>query len=497
MSETIFNSIQVSAPPRNTFDLSHSFVSTGNMGELLPITAIEVLPGDKINIASETLIRFQPLVSPVMHQINAYVHYFFVPNRLLWDEWEQYINGKLEVEHPYVTITDTHLNPPRCKAIQGMGAAIPTDSNQVQLNAMPFAAYKFIYNEYYRPQDIQAEANYKLISGDNDFDGDGIDLYYRGYEHDYFTSALPFAQRGAAVEIPLSFNSNVPIRVNNANSTEIQTATQIIPLQGSNPLDPNINPNELYGDIEGLSNDTTITDLRRAFKLQEFLELSARSGNRYTEYIYAIFGVRSSDARLQRPEYITGSKSPVQISEVLNNTGTENAPQGAMAGHAISYADGNNGEYFAEEHGWIIGILSIMPKPTYKGFTQKSLFKINDRFDYYVPQFAHIGEQEVLHKEITPDAVNPDGILGYVPRYSEYKYQASRVGGDIATTLDFWTMARNISETPTLAEVLFANPTTMTNIFAVEPGEQDTIIFQVLNHVYASRLMSKYGNPMF
>ena len=371
---------------------------------------------------------------------------------------------------------------------------------------MPMAAYQAIWNEYYRDQNLQTEVDYKLIDGDNTDSYRWITIRNRCWEHDYFTAALPFAQKGQAVDIPLGEGTvewnptnpgagNPRIRgvVSGLDNTgdlaaaagQLQnTGGGVQPALG---YDPN-------GTLTTTIEPTTINDLRRAFKLQEWLERNARGGTRYIENILSHFGVKSSDKRLQRPEYITGAKSPVVISEVLNTTGTETLPQGNMAGHAYSVNAGNYGSYYCEEHGYIIGVMSIMPKTAYQQGIPKHFLKYEDFTQYYWPTFAHLGEQEVLNKELYVDHSTPNGTFGYVPRYSEYKYQPSRVAGDFRTTLDFWHLGRIFATQPSLnAAFVECNPGK--RIFAVE-GATDSLYCHVMNKVKAVRPMPKFGTPM-
>ena len=242
---------------------------------------------------------------------------------------------------------------------------------------------------------------------------------------------------------------------------------------------------------------TSINELRRAFRLQEWLERNARGGTRYIEQILAHFGVKSSDARLQRPEYITGVKTPVVISEVLNTTGIDGElPQGNMAGHGVAVTTGKFGSYFCEEHGWIMGIMSVMPKTAYQQGIPK-MFQKFDNLDYYWPSFANIGEQEVKQSEIFAFTANDNNTFGYVPRYAEYKYMPSRVAGEFRTSLDYWHLGRKFDTQPTLNQTFIeCDPSATKRIFAVEEGA-DTLYCHVLNKIQAIRPMPKFGTPMF
>lgn len=512
----IFNTIQVAKPQTSTFDLTHDIKFSSRMGELTPILATEVLPGDKFNIGADALIRFAPLVAPVMHRMDATIHYFFVPNRILWSDWEDFITNNATVVHPYITLEDTagSLTPAQLRMLDYMGIP-PTDGTgqPLQVNALPFAAYQAIYNEWYRDQNLVTEVDYKLTSGEQSVPKFNTLLTQRlrAYQHDYFTAALPFAQKGADVEIPLGdvtikddltglggrFRDQTgTVATENPLSVETGGAIWAGGEAGDGPLsyDP-------MGTLE--TGSTTINNLRRAFKLQEWLEKQARGGTRYIEQIWSHFFVKSSDKRMQRPEYITGIKQPVVVSEVLNTsgqvipdgeTGTP-LPQGNMSGHGVSVVQGHAGSYYAEEHGWIIGIMSVMPLPAYMDGMHKQ-FRRSSPLDYAWPSFAHIGEQEVTMSELYVNATDPDEVFGYVPRYAEYKYIPSRVAGEFRTTLDYWHLGRKFSAEPTLSqEFIECDPDDQTRIFAVEDGT-DELYCHVLHKIRAQRRLPYFGNPM-
>lgn len=500
----LFNSIKLNKPRKNKFDLTHDVKMSMDMGNLVPILALECVPGDSFKLSCESLLRFAPLVAPVMHRMNVFMHYFFVPNRLLWDGWEPWItDASSERVPPNMTLTDA-LTAPQKKFLDYMGIP-PNYSTAKPLVASPMAcaAYQMIYNEYYRDQNLIAPVNYKLNDG-GVLDGtDLLTLRKRAWQHDYFTASLPWAQKGNAVDIPLAQLTDAPIKmsVNPPVGNTVLSGSNLDPLvEYGTPNDPNgdIDLTNLYADNSGVNAEsTTVNDLRRAFKLQEWLERNARAGTRYIENIFGHFGVKSSDARLNRPEYITGTKSPVVISEVLNTTGeAAGLPQGNMAGHGISVTSGKYGKYFCEEHGYIIGIMSVMPLPAYQQGVPKHFLKYDDQFKFFWPSFAHIGEQEVLNKEIYLPHTTPDGTFGYVPRYAEYKYMPSRVAGDFRTTLDYWHLGRIFANDPNLNQT-FIECDPGKRIFAVEDPDTDSLYVHVLNKISAIRPMPKFGNPTF
>lgn len=509
MAQNIFNSVQMRKPPRNTFDLSHDVKFSLDMGWLVPVMCLECVPGDKMKISHESLLRFLPLIAPVLHRMNVSIHTFFVPNRIVWESWPKWITqDPTAPAFPFIT-SDPNLyatDLPYTKLMDYFGIPSGADLDEMfpeKLNAIPFAAYQCIYNEYYRDQNLIGEIDYKLSFGsqDNQRYDQLTTLRKRAWMHDYFTSALPWAQKGAVVEIPLITEfQDMPVFRNDASplaetsSFTGSTWPQTIERQPSDNDD--ITLSRLYAKTSDLvAQSTTINDFRKAIRLQEWLEKNASGGTRYTENIYAHFAVKSSDARLQRPEYITGTKSPVVISEVLNTTGEETGlPQGNMAGHGISVTRGGRGSYFCEEHGYIISIMSVMPLPAYQQGIPKHFTKHVDQFQYYWPSFAHLGEQPIEQREIYAYQENQGTTFGYTPRYAEYKYQPSRVAGDLRTTLNYWHLGRIFSSAPAL-NTTFIECTPGKRIFAIEDENQDSLVCHVLNKVYATRLMPKYGTP--
>lgn len=518
MSKNIFNSVQYPKVGSNTFDLSHDVKMSFKMGKLYPTLVMDVLPGDKIRLNTETMLRFAPLISPVMHRVNVTTHYFFVPNRLLWSNWEKWITGELDVEPPFIQAAEPS---PYSTGSLADYLGIPTGNpnvGRVKISAFPLAAYRLIWTEYYRDQNLYPDnmfGPYILENGNNTslvtlLNAPPSD---RAWMHDYFTAALPFAQKGDAVMLPIGGFNDVSVEsmFNGGNAVKVVSADGLGKTLSGNInvslnhqsirtgndadflfFDPNGTLVAKTSDLEAEAAD--INTLRRAFRLQEWLERNARGGTRYIENIMAHFGVRSSDARLNRPEFLGGSYQKMVISEVLSTAETD-VPVGQMAGHGISVGGGKSFTYRAEEHGFIIGLINVQPVTAYQQGINR-MFSREDRFDYYWPSFAHIGEQEVKNKEVfVDDETYNEDTFGYVPRYAEYRYMSSRVSGEFRTSLAHWHLGRIFETAPSLnRQFVASNPST--RIFAVQ-GQNDHIYGHIFNNVRAVRKIPKFGTPSF
>lgn len=534
----IFNAVKVAALPRNTFDLTHQHATTINFADLVPICVLETIPGDIFNISCETFLRFQPMITPMMHRCDFTVHYFYVPNRILWEGWENFITGNNALglglntpAAPYCTVENirdivAYSAQGRNSLLNYMGCEVNFADNlylnshgDYKISALPMAAYQKIYYDYYIARELaQAQGIAYEFTPLNDGLNTPTELCkirQKGWGRDYFTSALPYAQKGDAVLIPmegtveLATNLGVPGQVVKAsNHLPISADEDLHAVAGQFQLNTS-NVSAVYdpnGTLVVNNGQTTINDLRRAMRLQEWLEKNARAGTRYTESLRAHFNVTSSDARLQRAEYITGVKSPIIVSEVLNTTGTTELPQGNMSGHGMGIADGYQESFYCEEHGWIIGVLSVTPKAAYSSGLPRFMTKRMDFIDYFWNEFANIGEQEIEQIELQTDlgSKRPTDVFGYIPRYSEYKFKNDLITGDFANaqensgSLNSWVMQRYFksAEPAELNTQFIYND--IKNVASTPFAISDTpIMVQQLNKITASRQMPVYGTPTF
>lgn len=524
----IFKEVPVQSPKRNTFDLSHELKSSYKFGYLYPCLLMECVPGDKVNHVSTFMTRFAPLLSPVMHRVNITFHFFAVPLRLLSDFWEDFITGGQQGDQnpvlPYVTPVAVHtvggFSPMEKGSLWDYLGLPVADSagdaptSQEQISILPFKAYQKIFSDYYRDPNTEDEVDLETSQvGDVSVkyvNNSWYDLRQRGWERDYFTSALPWAQRGPQVLMPISATGNKLVDAD-GDPVGYQKYLGTMPmffgdgvLAVGDSFNPGVNVENAYLHIE--NSEITINDLRRSLAIQRWLENNARGGGRYIEQIQGHFNVRVPDYRLQRAEYLGGGKSPVQISEVLATAATEvnetEIPVGDMAGHGLSVGRTNRFSYYAQEHCYIMGIVNIQPVPSYDLGVER-LWTRKTKFDWAWPELAHLGEQEILSKELYFDFTDDDGnneVFGYTPRYAEWKFKPDRVTGDFRKELLFWTLTRSFTERPALDwkflrmiedseyEVSFRR------IFAVQDGT-DYIWSQIFHKTFVKRPLPYFGVP--
>lgn len=487
----IFETVGMRRPKSSAFDLSHERKLSCKMGELIPTFVQEILPGDQFMVSAEIMARFAPMIAPIQHRVNVHMEFFFVPNRILWPSWEDFITGGPQGTSSAVLPTagfggSSALLEGELGDYMGLPPIPVSSSDPYVFSQMPFRAYAQIFNDYYRDETLDTELDITLFA-------DYTKLRKRRWEKDYFTSCLPFAQRGPEVDLPLEFSPQYKTQSESPNASGVVSADGGSPSKLETPTDP-VQVVNLVDPQTGLS--VTINDIRESSALQRWLEKQARGGYRYIETILSHFGVKSSDARLQRAEYLGGGRQPMVISEVLNTSATATEAQGNMAGHGISVGNTNSFKKRFEEHGYVIGIMSVLPRTAYQQGVNR-MWKKFTKTDYFWPEFAHLGEQEVLNSELYHDPADGtynDATFGYQQRYAEYKYGCSSVHGEYRTSLDFWHEGRIFSSQPNLnTSFLEVDSANLDRIFAVLAKEQ--LYVQIFNSVKARRPIPYFADP--
>lgn len=498
-----FDTIKIEIPQTNFHDLSFSNRLTMDIGTLVPCYVEEVLPNDVFEITPSMLARFQPLVYPIPHKIEMFIHFFYCVNRLLWEPWPEFLKGTAVVK-PFIQGTvEVPFEVTAGSIYDYMGLPI-SDNIKEEIDVFPFLAYGSIFNNYFQDQyndsryqplaDSLLELSKKtgaLVPADFDLDAwSDMPIWRRAWQKDMFTSALPKANVAPTVNIPIELADamlNTVVQFGSGEDVltgDLKLNTGIITVD--NGVDPE-EPATLQGQTEFVGEDVTIeasiTQLRYADHLMLFYEKLGRGGKRYNELMMILWGVDIGDDRISRPVYLGGVVSTVNISEVVQTSETATTPLGNFAGHASGLISGNKISYRCKEHGWIIGIVSLRPETVYyqgipKKFTRKTYL------DYFLNDFVGVSEQAILNKEIYYDSANPsiaNNEFGYQPYGVQYKYHPSEVHGEFRTTLLDFTLVRDFSSTPALASsFIYIDPNEQRRIFAVT--EEGT--HPVLAHIY-------------
>jgi len=465
---------------RSTFDRSHGLKTTFDAGELIPVYVDEALPGDTFSCNMTAFSRLATPIHPTMDNAFMDSHFFSVPIRLVWDDFEEFMgetktytaSGSARLDETPDFTAATPIPPtitsPAGGELEGTLSdyfGIPTKHASIQFSALWHRAYNLIWNDWFRDENLQKFAVVSTASG-NDTTTNQLVLN-RGKRHDYFTSALPWPQKGADVTLPLGTKAPIAVDLEGSGATKrasiystvtnraeaMYTNSDYVEITGGPITEPN---NALYADLTSATS-ATINQLRLAFATQKFLEKQARSGSRYIEVIKGHFNVTSPDARLQRPEYCGGGSSPVNISPVAQTSSTDTTtPQGNLSAIGTTVLSGHSFTKSFTEHSILMGLVSVRTDLTYQQGLNR-MFSRSTIYDYYWPTLSTIGEQAVLNKEIYADgSANDEGVFGYQERYAEYRYKPSSVTGrfrsNATTTLESWHYAQEYSALPVLGQ---------------------------------------------
>lgn len=543
----LFSQIPKAQISRSVFDRSHGWKSTFDSGYLVPFLVDEVLPGDSYKVKFNFLARLSTPIVPTMDNLFLDTFYFFVPYRLLWKHWEEF-NG--EQKYPGAS-TDYLVPQTTAPADKGFDVGsledyfgLPTGVKGIKANELAARAYALIWNEWFRDENLQNPINlstYAEISSASGLDDVGLGdagfigqhkLLRRGKRHDYFTSALPWPQKGPGVEIGLAgdapitgslpdsfgvYNVRVGTVSGGSHSGSNYDTQMWNGLVGSSPhatheMHPLDYPSftKVGGNITftgtadlSLTSAATINSLRQAFQVQKLYERDARGGTRYTEILRSHFGVISPDSRLQRPEYLGGSESPVIINPVVQNSATGSTgaetPQGNLAAYGLASSTSAKHGFTKSfvEHGIIIGLLNVRADLTYQQGIPR-MFSRRTRFDFYWPVLAHLGEQAILNKEIYAQGTSADDdVFGYQERYAEYRYFPSMITGKLRSTdpqsLDVWHLSQKFDSLPTLSAQFIQDDPPVSRILAVQDEPQ--FIVDSYIEMKCARPMPVYGVP--
>lgn len=520
-----FSMIPRAEVPRSLFRMRHSHKTTFDAGLLIPVYCEELVPGDSYRGKMHAIARLATPITPFMDDLTFESFFFFVPMRLVWTNWVKLMG---EQDNPGDSISYSVpqvVSPTGGYVVNSIYDyfGLPTagqvaGGNTVSHSVLPLRMYNLIYNEWFRDENLINSTQVPMTDGP-----DANNLYVlrrRGKRHDYFTSCLPWPQKGQAVQLPLSGSMTIrsdgqPIQVRGASGsmTTLQSNTGAAfstvlhtGATATGAMNWGVSSNPVAGLWGDLSSATaaTINAIRLAFQVQRLLERDARGGTRYTEIVLSHFGVRSPDARLQRPEYIGGGSTPIVINGVIQTSATgisgATTPAGNLSatGTMIS-AGGHDFRYAATEHGYIIGLVNVRGENTYQQGLRRHWSR-QTRYDFYFPVFSHLGEQAVLNKEIYCDgSANDSAVFGYQERFGEMRYHPSMVTGlfrsTSAGTLDLWHLAQRFSSLPTLNETFINENPPIDRVIAVPSSTGKQMLMDTLFEVDAERPLPMYGVP--
>lgn len=535
---------------RSTFDRSHSVKTTFNAGQVIPFLVEEVLPGDTFDVTTSKVVRMPSLLTPVMDNLYLDTYFFYVPNRIVWEHWRE-LNGENTAS---AWIPETEYQVPQITSPAGTGWSIgtiadyfgiPTGVPGLSVNALPFRAYSLIMNEWFRDENLTdplltptGDATVAGVNTGNyitDTAKGGLPFKASKY-HDYFTSCLPSPQKGPDVTIPVATISPTPVMSANVGHSSIPPVSSghlQWPLRGNDSGGPlgiggylssagsafpttvmaqsppsdataftaGFAPSNLWAYFDNSAAAATINQLRMAFQIQKLYEKDARGGTRYIEILKSHFGVTSPDARLQRPEYLGGNRIPISINQVLQQSQTtDSSPQGTPTGQSLSTDTHKDFRKSFVEHGFVLGLMVVRYDHTYQQGLER-MWSRKDRFDYYWPVFANLGEQAVLNKEIFAQGTSVDDeVFGYQEAWADYRYKPNHVTGDMRSassrTLESWHLADDYESLPALSDSwIREDGTTIDRILAVQSANAHQFFADIYIKERCTRPMPLYSVP--
>lgn len=527
--------------PRSFFNRSFSVKTAIKSGGLYPFAWSIMYPGDTFNVTTSLFGRLATPQVPFMDNLYLDTFYFAVPFRLVWEHFENFMGEQSGPSDP--KDSSDYLVPQANSGSDGYAVesihdyfGIPIEVPNLAHSVLPFRAYNLIWNDWFRAEYLQDEVPVSV--GDTDDEGVTYSILKRGKRHDYFTSALPWPQKGAGVELPLGVTADVVaknptvslsvgnigtqygnVNINSSSNEFHNLFTSSGPGTGSQVLKGTLSAFDADTLADNLSANltsataVTINSLRQAFAMQQFLERLAIGGSRYTEIVRSMFGVVSPDARLQRPEFLGSGSSRININPVQQTSATVSGgtPQGNLAAYGV-VADTRHGfTYSATEHCIIIALVNFRSDLTYqRGLWREWSYKTREEF--YWPQFAHLGEQGILNKEIFAQGsgvTNGEGVVdeqiwGYQERYAECRYAPSLITGKMRSkvkdsdewqSLDNWHLAQDFESLPALNSDFIEEAPPLDRVIAVQESQEPSLLLDIYVDFKCARPMPVYGTP--